>query len=203
MIKIYGSPRSSAGRCYLMLEECGLKYEHVKLDMGKKEHKSVDYLKINPNGKVPALTDGELQIWESIAINNYLAEKYMPELLGHGPEAKGLVYQWSVWAMTEMQSPFVDILIQLHFVPEEKRNHDKIEKAKMHIPELLNILDKALSNKKYLVNDTYSLADLNIASVLNIGSSIGIHFDQFQNITNWFSQIKNRPAWQKFVEARN
>lgn len=203
MIKIYGSPRSSAGRCYLMLEECGLKYEHVKLDMGKKEHKSADFLKINPNGKVPALMDGDFQIWESIAINNYLAEKYKPELLGHGAEAKGLVYQWSVWAMTEMQSPFVDILIQLHFVPEEKRNHEKIEKAKMHIPELLNILDKALANKKYLVNDTYSLADLNIASVLNIGNSIGVHFDQFQSITNWFAQIKNRSAWQKFVEARN
>src|SRR3989344_9118391 len=122
MIKIYGAPRSSAGRCFWLLEELALPYQAMPVDMRNKEHKSEAFLKLNPNGKVPALVDGDVVLWESIAINHYLADKYRPELLGKTPVERGLEQQWSTWSMVDLQPPLVDLIIQMVLTTEEKRN---------------------------------------------------------------------------------
>ena len=90
MIMLYGSVRSSAARCYWCLEEIGVAYKGVPVDMKANEHKSENFLKINPNGKVPALVDDQIQLFESMAINFYLAEKYKPSLLGSSIAEKAL-----------------------------------------------------------------------------------------------------------------
>lgn len=197
MIKIYGSPRSSAGRCYVMLEECGLQYETIPLDMSKKEHKSEEYLKINPNGKVPTLIDGHYVIWESAAINYYLAQKYKPELLGSTPEEKGHVEQWNIWSMVEFQPPMVDLLIQMVFVPEPRRDTAVIEKSKVRIPEKLALLDQALEGKEYITGSQFLLSDLNLASVAQIGLSLGFDYKSFPHLTKWLEKVKARPSFQK------
>lgn len=202
MIQIYGSPRSSAGRCFLLLEELGLPYQHMPLDMSKKEHKSPDFLKLNPNGKVPCLVDDGFVIWESLAINSYLAEKHRPELLGKTPQEKGLIQQWSLWALLELQAPMVDILIQMFFVPEERRDQAHIAKSREKIGPALTILDKALAHKKYLVGERLTLADINMASVVNIAPSLQIPLEGHANVLSWYGAMKDRPAFQKFVEGR-
>lgn len=141
MIQIYGSPRTSAGRCYLLLEELGISYQEVPIDMmGKKEHKGEAFLKLNPNGKVPCLVDDGFVLWESLAINSYLTEKYNPALLGSNLQEKALVQQWSIWALGDLQAPMVDILIQLFFVPEEKRDQTLIKKVKKKFPDFCKFL---------------------------------------------------------------
>ncbi|MCM2280994.1 MAG: glutathione S-transferase family protein [Bdellovibrionaceae bacterium] len=203
MIRLYGSPRSSAGRCYLVLEELGLPYEVMSLDMmGKREHKSEAYLKLNPNGKVPCLSDGDFVIWESMAITWYLADKYRPALLGATPEMRGLVQQWSYWAITELQPPMVDMLIQLFFTPEDKRDHGAIAKAKDRVPPRLAILDNALRGNSYLVGETLTVADLNVASVVNIAGGLGLTLDGLPHLTAWFEKIKARPSFQVFIAKR-
>lgn len=197
MIQVYGSPRSSAGRVYLMLEELGLKYEMMPLDMSKKEHKSSEFMALNPNGKVPCLKDKDFVIWESIAINHYLAEKYRPEMNGTSPEEKGHVAQWSVWAMTELQPPLVDILIQMVFVPEDKRNHAVIEKAKEKLPEKLKVLDHALGGKEFMVGNKLTVADINVSSVANIASALHLDLEPYKNIREWLTKMKSRLAWEK------
>ena len=82
MIKLYGPARSSAGRCFWLLEELNVPYENIKVDLMNKEHKADWFLKINPNGKVPALVDEDVTLFESMAINYYLTEKYKPEFMG-------------------------------------------------------------------------------------------------------------------------
>lgn len=202
MIKIYGSPRSSAGRCYVMLEEAGLAYEGVSLDLSeRREHKSPEYMKLNPNGKVPCLVDGDFVLWESAAIVQYLAEKYKPEMMGSSPEDRALVQQWAFWTMTEAQPPLVDLLIQKLFVPEEKRNLDLIARREKQVPGLLSVLDNALANKKYLVKDHYSVADLMAASAVNIAAGLQLDLSPFPHIRTWFHEIKARPAW-KAVDAK-
>jgi glutathione S-transferase len=201
MIQIYGSPRSSAGRCFVMLEEAGLKYEVPALDiMGKREHKDEAFLKLNPNGKVPCLIDDGFVLWESAAIVTYLAEKYKPELLGNNAQEKGLVQQWSFWAMTEAQPPMVDILIQKIFVPEGKRDLALIERREKQIPGILEVLEQSLTNKKFLVSEKYSVADLMAASAVNIAFAIQLDLAKFTNIKAWMAEVKSRPAWQR-VEA--
>jgi len=202
MIKIYGSPRSSAGRCYVMLEEAGLAYEGVSLDLSERhEHKAPEYMKLNPNGKVPCLVDGDFVLWESAAIVQYVAEKYKPEMMGSTLEDRALVQQWAFWTMTEAQPPLVDLLIQKMFVPEEKRNLDLIARREKQVPGLLSVLDNTLANKKYLVKDRYSVADLMAASAVNIAAGLQLDLSPFPHIRTWFQEIKSRPAW-KAVDAK-
>ena len=203
MIRIYGSPRSSAGRCYLVLEELGLEYETAPLDMmGAREHKSESFLKLNPNGKVPCLVDGDFVIWESLAINHFLADKYRPALLGQTPESRGLVHQWSLWAFTELQPPMVEMLIQLVFTPEEKRDAAVIAKAREKVPPLLNILDAALGNRHFLVGASLTLADLNVASIVNMTAMLKIPTSGYANMSRWFEEIKSLPSFRKVAELR-
>jgi glutathione S-transferase len=91
MTTIYGSPRTSAGRCIWALEEAGIKYNNQPVDMKNKEHKSPEYLKLNPNGKVPVFVDNDVTLFESMAINSYIAESYKKELLGKTASERGLL----------------------------------------------------------------------------------------------------------------
>lgn len=199
MIKIYGSPHSSAGRVYWMLEELGLSYERVPLNMSQKEHKAPEYLKLNPNGKVPCLVDGEYIIWESMAITQYLAAKYnsASTLLAKNAEETGHIAQWSYWAMLEMQKPAVDWLIQAVFVPAERRDSALIEKSQKALVPLLGILNQFLENKKYLVSDRFTLADLHVASAVNIAANLGFDLAPYANVHSWLKACQDRPAWHK------
>ena len=200
MIKIYGSPKSSAGRVFWMLEELNLPYEAVKINMREKEHKSEAFLKLNPNGKVPCLTEGEFVIWESVAINNYLAEKYSPQLLGTTPETRGLVQQWSLWAMLELQKPIIDIFIQKVFVPEDRRDLALIERSEKVCPQLFKILDNALNSSRYLAGDDFTVADLNLASVVAITKPIQMDISAYKNINAWMDAISQRPSFKKYIK---
>jgi glutathione S-transferase len=199
MITIYGSPRSSSGRCFWTLEEIGIEYQDRPIDFLNKEHKSQDYLELNPNGKIPVLTDGEFVIWESMAINMYLAEKYRPELLGADAETRGLVYQWSIWSIGELQSPLIDIFIQKVFVPEDKRDNAAIQKAKDKLPALLSILDKELSGKTYLAGANFSLADLNTASVVHICKHLKYELTEYKDLCKWLDLIDKREAFKRYT----
>lgn len=203
MLTIYGSPRTSAGRCFLVLEEIGLPYDVHTLDMmEKREHKSPEYLALNPNGKVPCLRDGEFVLWESTAINYYLAEKYKIDLLGQTPEEKALVQQWTMWSQLELQPPLIDLLIQLMFVPEANRDQAIITKSREAIPTKLKILDQALADKTHLIGAAVTLADLNMASVVNTAANLKLELSAYPQLSAWFERMKARPAFQKLMKLR-
>lgn len=200
MISIYGSPKSSAGRCFWCLEESGVGYETQSINFKEKQHKSEAYLKVNPNGKVPALQDGDFTIWESMGINFYVAEAYKPQLLGSNAKEKGLVHQWSIWSIADLQPPLIEIFIQLVFVPEQRRSQQVIDKAQSKLPELLETLNMGLKDKTYLVGEEFTLADLNVHSVVTICDSIKFDLGSYENILHWKDQIEDRPAYQKYQE---
>ena len=194
MIKIYGHPATSAGRCYWMLEEVGAQYEQVSIEMRKKEHKSPAFLALNPNGKVPVLQDGSLTLWESTAINNYLAERYKPELLGPTLEDRAKCHQWTIWSMAEYQKPMIDLFIQLVFVPEEKRDEKIVEASKTKIAPLNSLLNEVLREKNYLVTEDFTIADLNVASVARINKHVGIDISRLTHLDTWLNKVLERPA---------
>jgi glutathione S-transferase len=199
MIKIYGSPQSSAGRVYWMLEELNVPYERQPLDMSQRQHKSPEFTKLNPNGKVPCIVDGDFVLWESMAITQYLATKYGAQsgLLPQTPEETGLFAQWSYWSILDMQKHAVEWLIQAVFVPSERRDASIIEKAQKSLTPLYTILDQALANKKYLVGDRFTLADLNVASVVTVAMGLGFDMTPFTNVTQWLKACQDRPAWHR------
>lgn len=202
MITLYGSARSSAGRCLWTLEEAGVPYENKQLDMKTKEHKSEAFLKINPNGKIPAMVDGSTTLFESMAINFYIADKYKPDLIGVNPEERALSYQRSFWASSELQDPIIQIFIQKMFMPDEKRSQAVIDENMEKLPGYFNTLDSALEGKKYLNGKTFTLADLNTSSVVSIAPHLGINMSEYKNIDMWMKAISDRPAFQKYSELR-
>lgn len=202
MITLYGSPRSSAGRCLWTLEEAGVPYTLKEVDMRNKEHKSPEFLKLNPNGKIPVLTDGEFKLFESMAINYYVAEAYKKELLGSDAKDKGHVMQWSFWASSELQDPIIQVFIQKVFMPEDKRDNNLIEENMKKLPELFNVLNNALEGKKYLVGNQFSLADINTATVASIAMPIGIDLKPYPNVMSWLGAMSDRPAYQKYMGLR-
>jgi glutathione S-transferase len=202
MITIYGSPRSSAGRCIWTLEEAGIAYTLKDVDMKNKEHKSEAYLKINPMGKVPAMIDGDVTLFESMAINYYIAEKYKKELLGTNDGEKGLAMQWSFWATAELQPPIIEIFIQKVFMPDDKRDQSIIENNLKKIPSLLSVLNNSLKEKKYLSGSQFTIGDINTASVVSICPMIGINFTDYPNIKSWLHSMNERPAFEKYQGLR-
>jgi len=181
------------------MEELGLTYERMPLNMSQREHKNPEYLKLNPNGKVPCLVDGDYIIWESMAITQYLTAKYNNNspLLPKTPEEVGHIAQWSFWSILEMQKHAVEWLIQVMFMPAEKKDPTIIEKAQKSLIPLFDILNRSLENKNYLVGNRFTLADLHVASVVNIAVSLGFDTKPYPQVQAWAKACQDRPAWHK------
>src|SRR5262245_44520839 len=124
MIELYGNVRSRAMRCLWMLEEAGEPYALVEKSTRADDLQSTDYLRLNPNARIPTLVDGNVVLWESMAINLYLAHKYK------GPmhcdtKVLGLAAQWSFWAMLETEALLLELLEHRAMLPEFARDASK------------------------------------------------------------------------------
>ncbi|MCX6129896.1 MAG: glutathione S-transferase family protein [Proteobacteria bacterium] len=200
MIQIYGSPNTSAGRCYWTLEEVGAAYQAIDINFRNGEHKKPDYLAINPNGKVPVLKDGDFVLWESMAINFYLAEKYQPSLLGTTLEDKAHIQKWSFWSLAEYQKPLIDIFIQKVFVPEDRRDSSVIQKGLERLKPLNELLNQHLDHRSFMVGASFTLADINVASVAKICPVIGEDLSHYPAIKGWLERMLQRPAALKLAQ---
>ena len=114
MIKLYGVPRSRAMRCLWMLEELGDGLLH-------RRDATARLPGINPNGHIPALDDDGVILWESMAINLYLARKYNTGLWPRTLADEGRAFQWSLWVMTEAEEPVITALLHRRVFPEAQR----------------------------------------------------------------------------------
>ena len=118
---LFGISGSRALRAIWGIEEVGIAYDHVPVSYGA-DSKAADYLAVNPNGRIPALIDGDLQLFESMAINLYLAKRHGGALYPATAQDEARAWQWSVWAISEIEPLQMQIVIQKLFTPEEKRN---------------------------------------------------------------------------------
>ncbi len=197
MIKLYGTVMSRAGRVAWALEELGLKYEHVPISFSGDTRKP-EYLKINPNGHIPSIDDNGLIVWESMAINLYLAEKY-----GKAPfwpstvEGHAGAYQWSFWGMTELEPHLIALLMHKMFLPAEQRSEAAIKNATTALQAPLAVLDARTKAQEYLLGKDFTIADLNVAAVLNLSSFIGFDLSATPAAQKWFQKCVTRPSQQK------
>src|SRR6476646_11145065 len=110
MLQLYWNSRSRAMRCLWMLEEMGKPYQLIEKSTRPDDLQNAEYLRLNPNARIPTLVDGDLVLWESLAINLYLAQRYEGPMHWSGPEVLGLAAQWSFWAMLETEALPLDLL---------------------------------------------------------------------------------------------
>ncbi|MCG2635350.1 MAG: glutathione S-transferase family protein [Gammaproteobacteria bacterium] len=194
MIQIYGQVASRAARCLWAASEIGLEFEHVKINQQAGESLTPEYLQINPNGRVPALVDGDLVLCESMAINLYLADKYGPALWFKSPEQRALATQWSFWSIFECELNIVTMLQHRVFLPQEQRDETRAAEAEAALPKALEVLDAALAGKQFLIGDKFSIADLNVASVLVFAKLLEYDYSPYSNLSVWLGNSLSRPA---------
>lgn len=195
MITLYGIKTSRASRCLWMLEELGVPYENVPTSFSD-ECKRPEFLAVNPNGRVPALVDGELRMFESLAINLHLARKYgrgTPlELTSLDDESRATM--WSIWAMTELE-PLLHAMLMNRFVYEPgKRDAAKADAAEAQLAAPLAVLEGELGKHAYLLGDRFSAADLNVACVLSWAKMAKYPFAETPRVKAWLDACVKRPA---------
>ena len=195
MVKLYGIPRSRTMRPIWMLEELGLPYENVKVSFIG-ETRTPEFLRLNPNGHIPVLQDGGLTLWESMAINLYLARKHDKGLWPRTVEDEGRAFQWSVWAMTELEEPLLTALLNRTFLPEEQRDAKKGDDAAERFKTPLAVLDYALT-KPFLLGDAFTVADLNVASVLSWAPLGRLDLGRAPRAQAWLGRCTARPAFAR------
>jgi glutathione S-transferase len=200
MITLYGIPRSRTFRCLWMLQELGLEYRSIPTNFSG-DNKQPDYLALNPNGRIPTLVDGDTVLWESMAINLYLAAKYDGGLQPKSVEELGRATQWSFWVMTETEKPVIDLLFHSLILPEDERDAAVRAAAAKQLEAPLLVLDAALEGRDYLVGDCFTVADLNVASVLSWGLLSGFDFTAFPNVKRWLEACTSRPAAQAALKG--
>jgi glutathione S-transferase len=194
MLKLYGTSMSRAARSLWALEELGLTYEHVPLNT-QGDSRKPEFLKVNPNGHVPTLEDDGQVFWESMAINLYLAEKYGKAPLWPSSVADhGHAYQWSLWAMTEVESHLLALLMHKMLLPKEQRSDKAIAAATEALKAPLKVLDGALAGKQYLLGNDFTIADLNVASVLSFAMLVKLDLSATPAAAAWLGKCLSRPA---------
>lgn len=177
MLKLYGGTRSRASIIEWYLEELGIPYEFVLLDMQSGEHRKSEYLKINPMGKVPAIVDGDFQIWESGAILLYLADKYGKTPLS--PESRGVLSQWVLFANATLGPGIFG---------EENREQE--------MPRLLTPLNNIFEQQPFLLGNEFSVADVAVGSILSYGSLLlKLDLSSYPAVLDYFKRMSERPAF--------
>jgi len=200
MIVFYGSPMSSAVRTHWMLEEIGVPYEYKRISLREGDNKKPEFLKVSPGGKIPTIQDGDVTLTESMAINFYLAEKYGKGLMPSDAVERARVYEWSFWSISNVQPLLLTVLLHTMIKPEAERDPKAVEAARAQIPPYLDLLNHALQGKDYLIANRFTVADLNTASVIGLGSFVGVDFSGYANIQAWLARVQSRPSFAKSME---
>jgi glutathione S-transferase len=197
VVKIYGIRQSRAMRCYWAAEELGIPYESVPVDFSGGTRKP-EFLAINPNGHIPALVDGDVKLFESLAINLYLAKRYDTRGLypkDAADEARAI--QWSFWAVTETEGAALQILLHSVVLPAERRDPQAVQASIEKLKGPLGVLDKALVGRKYLLGDAFTIADLNVASVLSWLTAGRVDLSFAPGVARWLGECCQRPGFAK------
>jgi glutathione S-transferase len=194
-LKIYGVARSRASRVIWMAKELGLDYEHIKVDFATGETRRPEHLPLNPNGHVPVIDDDGLILWESMAINLYLAKKYgAGGLYPSRLEDEARAWQWSFWGVTEVERPVLTAMMNRAIYPESQRDLAAADAAEKTLAQPLGVLDGVLARTAYLLGDRFTVADLNVASILAWARPARIDMSPFPRVAEWLKNCAERPA---------
>lgn len=192
MLKIHGIPRSRAFRCIWAAEEGGLPYEVVPLGFAA-GFKLERPLAINPNNKIPALEDGNLVLFESLAINLHIAGKAGAPLMPTGDDASR-VLQWTLWTATEIEAHVMRWGYNTYLKPEAERVASEAAAGKEALDLRLAVLEAELAQRPFLVGNGFTVADLNLACVLYAPWANKYDLARFPKVKAWLDTCLTRPA---------
>jgi glutathione S-transferase len=200
-LTFYYAPMSTASITSLVIEELGVPCEKVKLDLKKGDTNKPEFLKINPNGKVPVIVHDGTAIWESTAITMYLGETFGVEKKLYPPPGtkRGEAMKWITWANVSLGEAVGRFARNaMDWVPAEQRNAKVAEAAKADVERGLRILDEALEGKSFLLGD-YSLADVHVNSLVDWLRHMKFAVGACARLNAWGQRCTARPAYGRFM----
>ena len=197
-MKLYHSQFTRSGRARWMLEELGVEYELTRIAFSSGDHKKPEYLAINPHGSVPALVDGDLNVTESAAIVMYLADKHADKGLAPALSSadRGAYYRWMVYIPATVDPVLETLTMHTRFLPAEKRSPEAVDAAKAKWANIAKVLEAALEGRNYIVGDSFTAADIMIASALGWVGFLGMLGDH-PKLAAYLQNLQQRPAYQK------
>ncbi|XP_058082683.1 glutathione S-transferase-like [Magnolia sinica] len=209
-LKVYGLPMSTnTARVIACLNEKGLEYELVPVDLRTGAHKQQPFISLNPFGQLPAFQDGDLTLFESRAITKYIAEKYKgtgPDLLRQGSITESAIV--GVWLEVEAQQfgpPIADLVLEILIKPMLGGTTDP-QAVEIHAEKLAKVLDvyeERLTKTKYIAGDHFTLVDLHhlpyTFCLMNTPKASLITCRP--HVLAWWEDISSRPAWKKTAEG--
>jgi glutathione S-transferase len=200
-LRIYGTARTRAFRALWVAEELGLDYRHLPIEIGDAGARSPEFLALNPNGRLPFIVDDGFTLFESLAITLYLAKKHAAGTLYPATlQGEAKAWQWSFWAIAEVDRG-VNIW-SLHAVrlPAAERNAALREEALKVIAAPFRVLDVAVAKSPYLLGDSFTVADLNVAAV--ISRAVDMDLSAVPHLKAWLTRCLDRPAARKALALK-
>lgn len=201
-MKLYMNPLSpNDRRVRLTATVLGLAIEEKALDFAKGEHKTAEYLALNPNGAIPTLVDGDFVLTESRAIMQYLASK-KPEagLLPKDEAGRADVTRWQFWDAAHFSTSCGAVAFQRVFKPMMgmgEPDHAKVEEGLAGFRRYAAVLEKRLTGRTWVVGDQLTLADLTIACSLMYAKQAELPLAEFPGVQAWFGRVAELEAWRK------
>ena len=200
MLKLHFAPNSRAGRIVWLLEELGLPYEINKMAFHPKDLKSDEHRARHPLGRVPVLEDGDITLWESGAIVDYILERH--ENGGLKPAVSDDRYpaylQWFHYCEGMVMPPVNTIVVQTVLLPPDRRDETALKQAQKLLTRALAPVDEALAGKDYLIGD-FSGADVMLGHACFMANRLGCVTDEMTNLKGYVERIAARPHFQTAI----
>jgi len=208
MIELYSWTTPNGHKIHIMLEETGLPYRVHKINLGAKEQTTPEYLKINPNGKIPAIVDTEgaagdpggkpLAIFESAAILVHLAQK-SGKFLPTEPRARYATLEWLMFQIANI-GPMYGQAFHFRSVAPERVPY-AIDRYTNEVGRLLGVMDNRLFEQPYLAGAEYTIADIASWPWVRNSHSFGFNMENYPNVQRWVGAIAERPAVRRGLKA--
>ena len=203
MITIYHVPRTRSARIIWLCEELGLPYEVVPVDFSPEYRKSPEWRRLNPIGKVPALTDldpegNPFTMIESGAMVHYILERYGEGRLQPSPGTpeSALFLQWSWFAEASLARPLGDMAHHLILKPEPERIPAVVEDGRARVEICLEAVEAALEGRSHLLGNDLTAADIMMGYSLALARRFGVLDERYPNVVAYMGRLEGRPAFQ-------
>lgn len=201
-LKIYGIPRSRAIRNVWACEEGGVPYELVRTNWTDGGTKTEAFLRINPNAAVPAMEDGDFSMFESLAMNLYIAKNKAKNLYPSDARSEAKLFQWTLFAATEIEPHNGVFAANTYMLAPEKRDPALAKAAWEKLSKPMAVLDRHLASQPYLLGSSFTIADINVSSIVLAIHLNGADFSAWKNTSAWMKRCYERPSAQKIIEMR-
>ncbi len=201
-MKIYHSPNTRSVRIIWLCEELGLDYELELFKLGDPAMRAPDYLNVHPMGRVPALDDGAVSIFESGAIVQYLLAKYGEGRLSPSVESGDFAdyLQWLHYAEGMIMPQVNVIVVETILLPEERRNQANADRAIKLVGRMMSAVDRHLEGREYLAGE-FSGADVMTGHACIVSARLGGDVSDKPNVQAYIERLQARPALQRAWQA--